>query len=91
MNMNISMRMTNRVDSAVVCQDDARQQATVNMTNITVDQPNMDGQQGHHVIMVNMVMVNLFSWARMVTWLQGHHSHSVNSRIVRLAPGVAGW
>ena len=68
MNMNISMRMTNRVDSAVVCQDDARQQAKVNMTNITVDQPNMDGQQGHHVIMVNMVMVNLFSWARMVTW-----------------------
>ena len=46
--MNMSMRMANMVDSAVVCQD-TRQQATVNMTNITVNQANIDGQQGQHL------------------------------------------
>ena len=80
------------VDSAVVCQDDIRQQAAVNTTNITVNQANIDGQQGHHVHHGQYDQgqrVQLGQNGHMV--LQGHHSRSVDSRIVRVAPGVAGW
>ena len=66
----------------MVCQDDTRQPATVNMTNITVNQANVDGQQGHHVH--HGQLVQLDQNGHMV--LRGHHSHSVDSRIVRLAP-----
>ena len=84
----MSMRMANMVDSAVVCQDDTLQQAAVNMTNITVNQANIDGQQGqyvHHGQYGHGQLVQMGQNGQMV--LQGHHSHSVNSRIVRLAPG----
>ena len=75
--------MTNRVDSAVVCQDDTRQQATVNMTNITVNLANIDGQQDHHVHHGQYghgQLVQLGQNVHMV--LQGHHSQSVNRRII---------